>query len=143
MQELIEPFLAASGGGALVSAVVRWMLIKQAKDDAKRLDDLGNDLKDLRKSYDELKDQQLKNLEKKVDDHLKLDNPQVTALSIKQLDGLVEKIGAKVDRVIEDKLTAITADIAKTAAKVEANNTWTKNIDAMLQKHVTSPHHKG
>ncbi len=127
-------YLASSvTGGGIGSLLVGWWLKRREKehDELKRLE---------KERIDELAD--------KLEEHLKVSNPEATNDKIDRLRGEVTRLRDSVDRDRERRAAA-DAELAKMLGElsgaISGIKKWLDNINASVQNHITSQdiHHHG
>ncbi len=103
---------------------------------------------ELEERVQKLETEKIATLEKRVDAHLKEDNPQAVALSLKTLADKIDESN-KLQRHSEIKLGEIDKKVSgiqgRMDAESKAKDKWMDNINESVQKHITDGriHHYG
>lgn len=109
---------AAGGGGIVGVLIIMYIKHQLAADRLERLQ--------LRDQVQKLECEKFAKLERRVEEHLREDNPGAMTAKLTALTGSMERVLDKVDRVAED--------VAGLREGVAANERYTRNIDLALQR---------
>ena len=134
MTDAIFPIIISSLGTASAFGVVATFLLKQqAKATADRLAAAEAGAREAVAQVAALRDETVKAVSDKVDDHIKADKSQTYGAKLDQMGAQLTKMDQKLDRIAE---TTANQD-----AKIEGTKEYVRNLDDSLQRHKDGPHH--
>jgi hypothetical protein len=157
MTDAIFPIIISSLGTASAFGVVATFLLKQqAKATADRLAAAEAGAREAVAQVAALRDETVKAVSDKVDDHIKADKSQAYGTQLDQMGALINRhiaadksqtYGAKLDQMgaqltkMDQKLDRIAETTANQDAKIEGTKEYVRNLDDSLQRHKDGPHH--
>lgn len=106
--------LIGSVVGAIASSLTIWGNLRRPIDT-------------LKEKLERLETERVVKMERKMEMHCESDKSQMILTSLDGLRGDMMRFGNKLDRIAEDS--------AKQQAKIEANDSYIRNLDASLQRH--------
>lgn len=114
--------LIGSVVGAVASSITIWSNLRRPVDA-------------LKDKVERLEGDRMVKLERKVEAHCEGDKSQMILTTLEALRGDMARFGNKLDRIAEES--------ARQAAKIEANESYIKNLDQALQRHKAGGHSNG
>lgn len=92
------------------------------------------------------KQKQVDGIEKKIDDHLKADNPGKTEEQLKKMSGELTRLSDAINRdkeIVQGELRSVATALGKFEGTLGGINKWLDNMNNAVEKHITdgSKHH--
>lgn len=128
MEQFFSVLMGAAGGGGVVGSLVLWMLKRWAKRDKEEREALRDEVARLRREKIDV-------IERKLDEHLREDNPGMVAAQLSAIAAAIADL-TSMQREMSAKVSKIDRELGGTVERVAAQQVWIANINEAIQRHL-------